>query len=78
MRYLLKKNNVPIILTKLIEFLIQNGLEKEGILRIPGLFDDVESLKNQFDVNIETDISNADCHVIAGLLKLFFRNFLLL
>jgi len=65
---------LPWILTCLTEaILLQNGLQTEGIFRVPGDIDEVNSLKIEID-KWKTPNALKDPHVPASLLKLWFRD----
>ncbi|XP_057298183.1 rho GTPase-activating protein 39-like [Hydractinia symbiolongicarpus] len=65
---------LPWILTTLTDaVLIQNGLQTEGIFRVPGDIDEVNSLKVMID-NWNFPEHLTDPHIPASLLKLWFRD----
>ncbi len=51
------------------------GVNEEGIFRISGSLEQILKLKNRIDTDGKIDFfeEKADCHVIAGLLRLYFR-----
>jgi len=67
------ENHIPVFLKTVVEFLVANGLDKEGLFRIPGSQEDINFYREKFDSGQEIDLLKADPHDIAGLLKLFLR-----
>ncbi|XP_065670803.1 rho GTPase-activating protein 39 isoform X2 [Hydra vulgaris] len=68
------ENRLPWILTTLTEaILLHNGLQTEGIFRVPGDIDEVNSLKIHVD-NWKVPMHMNEPHVAASLLKLWFRD----
>ena len=55
--------------------LIFPGVNEEGIFRISGSLEQILKLKSRLDSGHSIDFfeENSDCHVIAGLLRLYFR-----
>jgi len=68
---------LPFIVDMCIKEIEKRGLNSEGIYRVSGLRDEVEALRIAFDRDGEkTDLGHSswdDIHVIAGVLKLYFR-----
>jgi len=68
---------LPFIVDMCIKEIEKRGLNSEGIYRVSGLRDEVEALRIAFDRDGEkTDLSHSswdDIHVVAGVLKLYFR-----
>jgi RalA-binding protein 1 len=54
-------------------FLIILALEVEGLFRIPGSADEIEAMITLFDAGKQPDLSRADPHAVAGVLKVFIR-----
>lgn len=73
----LRNTPLPIVVTKCIKEIESRGLEHEGLYRIAGLHDEVETIRMEFDKDLEkTDISEAkydDIHSLTSVLKLYFR-----
>uniref|UniRef100_A0A6B2LCK7 Rho-GAP domain-containing protein n=1 Tax=Arcella intermedia TaxID=1963864 RepID=A0A6B2LCK7_9EUKA len=64
----------PLIVLNCLRYLKKNGTETEGIFRLSGRAQRIEELKQAYNRGEVTDLSNeADVHVIAGLLKSYFR-----
>jgi hypothetical protein len=68
--YLLRTGNF-----RVIEFsLIFLGVNEEGIFRISGSLDQILKWKNRVDEGkVDFFVENVDCHIVAGLLRLYFR-----
>jgi hypothetical protein len=65
---------IPPIITKTIAYLDQNALEVEGIFRLSGSANKIESIKDEFDLGLEVDLATVeDPHVVSGLLKQYLR-----
>ncbi|XP_062584419.1 N-chimaerin-like isoform X2 [Saccostrea cucullata] len=68
---------VPVVVEKCIKEIERRGVEAEGLYRIAGLHDEVESIRMAFDKDGEnTVISEAkydDINSITSVLKLYFR-----
>jgi len=68
------KANVPDIVSKCVNFLFAKGLMEEGIFRLSGSSQKIKELKDAFDRGEDISLSNVnDEHIVAGLLKLYFR-----
>ncbi|XP_070545204.1 protein FAM13A-like isoform X4 [Ptychodera flava] len=66
--------HIPLIITKVVEFINNHGIGHEGIFRINGNARVVERLKTSFDKSGDADLEDAgDVMAVAGLLKLFLR-----
>jgi hypothetical protein len=70
---------VPPFVDKLITFIDNHGISREGIYRVPGNTARINTLRirvnqDENQVQLEQDISGDRVHDIAGLLKLFFRS----
>ncbi|XP_046682746.1 rho GTPase-activating protein 190 isoform X2 [Homalodisca vitripennis] len=67
-------NAVPIILEKCVQFVEEEGLDSEGIYRVPGNRAHVELLFQKFDEDQNVDITSLDIPVnaVATALKDFF------
>jgi hypothetical protein len=69
-----RRHAIPPIITKTVVYLDQNGLEVEGIFRLSGSANKIESYKDEFDLGLDVDLSTCeDPHVVSGLLKLYLR-----
>lgn len=66
---------VPYIVEACVEFLTLNGLEVEGLFRLPGRMLIVRDLKDKFDEGEQVDLDkeDADVHSVASLLKQYLR-----
>ena len=70
------KCQIPFVITKCVQEVEKRGLQQEGIYRISGFTDEIETLKLALDKDGEkTDMSEAaySINVITGTLKLFLR-----
>ncbi|XP_054279717.1 rho GTPase-activating protein 190 isoform X3 [Macrosteles quadrilineatus] len=69
-----ESNAVPIILEKCVQFVEEEGLDSEGIYRVPGNRAHVELLFQKFDEDPNVDINTLDIPVnaVATALKDFF------
>jgi hypothetical protein len=66
--------DVPQVVCKCVAEVERRGLRLEGIYRIPGYHDEIESLRLAFDTKGDADLSAVeDINSVAGLLKLYFR-----
>ncbi|XP_041364498.1 rho GTPase-activating protein 24-like [Gigantopelta aegis] len=76
MKYTRKqKRKIPFIIEECVEFLYKNGLESEGIFRLPGRAVVIRDLKEKFDCGELVSLSKleADVHSVSSLLKLYLR-----
>jgi len=76
LEYLFERDNceVPRIVSRLCEYLKQNGMRQEGLFRVNGNIKVVDRLKNLFDKNGEADLEDiGDVPACASLLKMFLR-----
>lgn len=65
-----KREYVPSIVEKCVEFLITNALDVEGIFRMSPNFDDLQDMVKSLDNGIEVDLKQStDPHVVCGILK---------
>lgn len=67
---------VPRIVENICEFILEYGLQTEGIFRVNGSTKAIASLKAQFDITSADDLNYSDCediHAICGVFKLFLR-----
>lgn len=70
------KCQIPFVITKCVQEVEKRGMDQEGIYRISGFTDEIETLKLALDKDGEkTDMSEASysINVITGTLKLFLR-----
>lgn len=68
------KTNVPIIVTRISEYLKNNGLQLEGLFRVNGNMKVVDRLKTAFDKCGDADLEEiGDVAAAASLLKMFLR-----
>lgn len=70
-----RKRKVPELVQACVEFLRVNGLDSEGLFRMPGRTALVKQLRNAFDVGERPrmDRSTMDVHSVASLLKSYLR-----
>ncbi|XP_055846407.1 rho GTPase-activating protein 190 isoform X23 [Episyrphus balteatus] len=68
------KNNIPIFLHKCIQFIEQEGLDSEGIYRVPGNRAHVDLLFQKFeeDSNVDIELLDIPVNAVATALKDFF------
>eukprot|EP01120_Amphizonella_sp_Union-15-10_P014209 TRINITY_DN6817_c0_g1_i2.p1 TRINITY_DN6817_c0_g1~~TRINITY_DN6817_c0_g1_i2.p1 ORF type:complete len:473 (+),score=94.10 TRINITY_DN6817_c0_g1_i2:102-1520(+) len=66
-------DSIPMIVRSTVEFLIENGLDVVGLLRIPGCQEEVAHLRLLFDSGQEVSLNGKDPHDVAGVLKAFLR-----
>ncbi|XP_063167637.1 rho GTPase-activating protein 25 isoform X2 [Candoia aspera] len=65
---------VPILVEKCAEFIRKNGLNEEGIFRLPGQDNLVKKLRDAFDAGERPSFDqDTDVHTVASLLKLYLR-----
>ncbi|XP_072340198.1 active breakpoint cluster region-related protein-like isoform X2 [Scyliorhinus torazame] len=70
------RSRVPLIVRHCVEDVERRGLDELGIYRISGIATDVQSLRAAFDSNPKeavTHLKDYDVNVVAGTLKLYFR-----
>lgn len=66
---------LPYIMEQCVHFLTKNGLDVEGIFRLPGRNLLIKELKERFDSaeRVVFDIEEVDVHTVASLLKMYLR-----
>ncbi|XP_018427628.1 PREDICTED: rho GTPase-activating protein 25 [Nanorana parkeri] len=65
---------VPLLMEKCADFILENGLNEEGIFRLPGQDNLVKQLKEAFDAGERPSFtSDTDVHTVASLFKLYLR-----
>ncbi len=64
---------IPVCCQKMIEQIVQRGLQEEGLFRLAGLVSSINSIRSRFDNGEIVDLSTVDIHDIACLFKLFLR-----
>lgn len=73
----LHNDGIPFVVRKCVKEIEGRGLHQEGIYRVSGFADEIETLKLQLDKNGDaTDMSEKaynNINVIAGILKLYLR-----
>ncbi|KAM4037372.1 rho GTPase-activating protein 25 isoform 2-T2 [Anomaloglossus baeobatrachus] len=68
------RHMVPILMEKCADFILQNGLNEEGVFRLPGQDTLVKQLKEAFDAGERPSFSrDTDVHTVASLFKLYLR-----
>ncbi|XP_006902598.1 PREDICTED: rho GTPase-activating protein 25-like [Elephantulus edwardii] len=66
---------VPILVEKCVEFILEHGLNEEGIFRLPGQDNLVKQLRDAFDAGERPSfVKDTDVHTVASLLKLYLRD----
>lgn len=72
---------VPLVFQKLLSHLERHGVREEGILRIPGLEQKVEALKNELEMEfyrhpeqVDQLLQHVSCHDVAAVLKRLLRD----
>ncbi|XP_058523892.1 rho GTPase-activating protein 25 isoform X3 [Ochotona princeps] len=66
---------VPILVEKCAEFILEHGLNEEGIFRLPGQDNLVKQLRDAFDAGERPSFDrDTDVHTVASLLKLYVRD----
>ncbi|KAM7078232.1 rho GTPase-activating protein 25 isoform 5-T5 [Molossus nigricans] len=66
---------VPILIEKCAEFILEHGLNEEGIFRLPGQDNLVKQLRDAFDAGERPSFDrDTDVHTVASLLKLYLRD----
>ncbi|XP_047236113.1 rho GTPase-activating protein 25 [Girardinichthys multiradiatus] len=67
-------HTVPILVQKCADFIIEHGLNEEGIFRLPGQDNTVKQFRDAFDAGERPSFpSETDVHTVASLLKLYLR-----
>nr|XP_045009464.1 rho GTPase-activating protein 25 isoform X2 [Jaculus jaculus] len=65
---------VPILVEKSAEFILEHGVNEEGIFRLPGQDNLVKQLRDAFDAGERPSFDgDTDVHTVASLLKLYLR-----
>ncbi|NXC30165.1 RHG25 protein, partial [Campylorhamphus procurvoides] len=65
---------VPILVQKCAEFILERGLSEEGIFRLPGQDNLVRQLRDAFDAGERPSFDrDTDVHTVASLFKLYLR-----
>ncbi|KAK3736407.1 hypothetical protein QZH41_017912, partial [Actinostola sp. cb2023] len=64
---------VPIIMDTCIGKIRQDGLEEEGLFRLPGNMKTISELKAGFNKGENPDINDSEIHTVASLLKMYLR-----
>ncbi|XP_069799137.1 rho GTPase-activating protein 25 isoform X1 [Dendropsophus ebraccatus] len=68
------RHMVPILMEKCADFILEKGLNEEGIFRLPGQDNLVKQLKEAFDAGERPSFSrDTDVHTVASLFKLYLR-----
>ncbi|XP_067009183.2 rho GTPase-activating protein conundrum [Anabrus simplex] len=72
---------VPLVIQKLLSHAERHGLREEGILRVPGLEQKVEALRNELEnefyrrpERVDQLMQHVSCHDIMAVLKRFIRD----
>ncbi|XP_030057717.1 rho GTPase-activating protein 25 [Microcaecilia unicolor] len=65
---------VPILIQKCADFILEQGLNEEGVFRLPGQDNLVKQLRDAFDAGERPSFDcNTDVHTVASLFKLYLR-----
>ncbi|XP_004636191.2 rho GTPase-activating protein 25 [Octodon degus] len=68
-------HSVPILVEKCAEFILEHGMNEEGIFRLPGQDNLVKQLRDAFDAGERPSFDrDTDVHTVASLLKLYLRD----
>eukprot|EP01133_Synstelium_polycarpum_P007297 gene7297-8485_t len=65
---------IPSFLQRIVDYLLENGINEEGIFRLSANQKTLDASRNEIETGIELDYSDVDIHVVACLLKLWVRN----
>ncbi|XP_062860096.1 rho GTPase-activating protein 22 [Trichomycterus rosablanca] len=64
----------PLLVEQCVDFIREQGLDEEGLFRMPGQASLVKELQDAFDCGEKPQFdSNTDVHTVASLLKLYLR-----
>ncbi|KTG41271.1 hypothetical protein cypCar_00042283, partial [Cyprinus carpio] len=64
----------PLLVEQCVDFIREQGLDEEGLFRMPGQASLVKELQEAFDCGDKPQFdSNTDVHTVASLLKLYLR-----
>ncbi|XP_051969244.1 rho GTPase-activating protein 22-like [Xyrauchen texanus] len=64
----------PLLVEQCVDFIREQGLDEEGLFRMPGQANLVKDLQEAFDCGDKPQFdSNTDVHTVASLLKLYLR-----
>ncbi|KAF4085423.1 hypothetical protein AMELA_G00118170 [Ameiurus melas] len=64
----------PLLVEQCVNFIREQGLDEEGLFRMPGQANLVKELQDAFDCGEKPQFdSNTDVHTVASLLKLYLR-----
>uniref|UniRef100_A0A672LCD4 Rho GTPase activating protein 22 n=1 Tax=Sinocyclocheilus grahami TaxID=75366 RepID=A0A672LCD4_SINGR len=64
----------PLLVEQCVDFIREQGLDEEGLFRMPGQANLVKELQEVFDCGDKPQFdSNTDVHTVASLLKLYLR-----
>lgn len=70
----LGSRSVPMLVEKCVQFILEFGLDEEGIFRLPGQENQVKHFREAFDAGERPSFpSDTDVHTVASLLKLYLR-----
>nr|XP_033803521.1 rho GTPase-activating protein 25 [Geotrypetes seraphini] len=65
---------VPILMQKCADFILEQGLNEEGVFRLPGQDNQVKQLRDAFDAGERPSFDRTtDVHTVASLFKLYLR-----
>ncbi|XP_066534808.1 protein FAM13A isoform X4 [Hoplias malabaricus] len=67
-------DGVPVVVRKMVDYLIQHGLEQEGLFRVSGSVRVLDTLKQKLDRGEDLDLQQeAEACTVASLLKQYLR-----
>ncbi|KAE8591690.1 hypothetical protein XENTR_v10018539 [Xenopus tropicalis] len=70
----LETRHAPLVVEQCVDFIRENGLQEEGLFRLPGQATLVKELQDTFDSGGKpTFDKSTDVHTVASLLKLYLR-----
>jgi len=70
---LTEDQTMPIIIATTVQYLNLKAPETEGIFRISGSIAEIDKLMRQFCTGKKVDLTDADPHVVADVLKTYLR-----
>lgn len=64
---------IPVTLERLMQKIEKDGLQTEGVFRIPGQLAEINKLKEEMDKNKAPNFSQYNMHVLCGALKMYVK-----
>ena len=65
---------IPKVFQNMLSWIGKNGVETEGVFRVPGDGDTIQKYKTVYDSGLSLDLISTNIHDIAGLSKVFLRD----